>query len=323
MKRNSIIVGMGRIGGYILNEIYKDVGAVVVRNLEFGDNAYDIQLEKSNNIESIPEPKYSEDNFIPAFVNLEEAIEKMSGVDEIVIFDVSTSENFRNNLNKLEELARGRYKHLKFRVCSCTPDQDGKTREKISSLKNIDNLKIVRDDLELREVKDAIKRNYFHAQKIGGRLIVTDVHISNKEPWAAILKSMVDKLLGKESSNEIYNDLLTYNRMYDAQDRKAFPVDVDKYLSISSFRSIDAGSLSHETAFIIECIERNGKACTIDEKGHICNSIVFAKEKYGGYVANRMIELSKKISMKRKVESIPKEDSMEKKTKNRKMGRLI
>ncbi|OUM61015.1 hypothetical protein PIROE2DRAFT_13088 [Piromyces sp. E2] len=298
VEKNVIIIGIGRIGGYLLNCISSSVGAVVTHSLKFGNNAYSIQLEKAREKVSIPEPEYKGE-FIPAFVDLKDAIEKIKDVGKIVIFDVSSSQNFRNILNSLFNLVKYNYKDINFEVYSCTPDQEGETKKIIDNFKLISNIKIIRDDLKSNKIQNTIEQNYLKAKKVNGKCIVTDIHRAEKEPWAAVVKSTVDNLCGKNLSSDSYKIALNLYEQYenDVESRKASPIQVDEYLWISSVRSIKSENLTHETAFIIECFEKNGeylKACTVDENDLECDSVIIAEEKCGKSVAKRLIELSKK-----------------------------
>jgi len=295
---NVIISGTGRIGGYMLNLISKDVRAVLTHNLEFGDNAFDIQKNKSEKSKSIPAPNYS--TFIPAFTMIEKAIEEIKK-DEIIIFDVSTNENFRNILCEIVEIAQHNYKNKNFKIYSCTPDQDGETEKVISKLKNINNIKIVRDDLKSVKTENTIARNYKYAKEIGGKCIITDIHRASKEPWAAILKTMTDTLTSKELCDKAYNEaLIQYKKTEnDIEKRRATPIEVDDWLSISSFRSISANELECETAFIFECFYKdengNEKQCAVDENGQKYDSVILSIKKCGEHIAKELIKLSQKF----------------------------
>lgn len=294
INSNVIISGIGRVGGFMLNLISKDVRAVVTHSLEFGDNALDIQKNKSEKSKTIPAPKYS--TIIPAFTDIVKAIEIIKN-DEIIIFDVSINENFRNILCKIAKLAQYNYKNKNFKIYTCTPDQDGETEKCIFKLKNINNIRIVRDDLKLVKTENTIAKNYNYAKKIGGKCIITDIHRASKEPWAAILKTMANTLTDKKLSDKAYNKALTQYKETenDIEKRIATPIEVDEWLSISSFRSISADELECETAFIFECFYKdengNEKQCAVDENGQKSDSVILAIKKYGEYVAKEMIKL--------------------------------
>lgn len=289
-----IVNGLGKVGAYLLNLLSGSgvVFAAVSSSKEEGDSAYDIQNRKSQNNGSIPTPNYGES--IPAFPNITTAVEflKSQGKTTITVFDASESSHFRKTLCDLSNIATGNT-GITFSAYSCTPDQSGETAQKIKELqdKKLSNLTITRDDLKSTETQDAILLNYEYAKSVGGTMVVTDIHRAEKESWAAVLKSMADKLCGKHTSDEAYKLADEYYNSTDPKNRIANPVKVDPHFYVSSFRSICQADMECDSTFVVEVIDSKGRQHAIDADGSRVPSVVLCTPKIGKTTAEKLMKL--------------------------------
>ncbi len=274
IKKIFIVGGTGRIGTLIISNILND----------YGDNCEIIGIQSRGKKEA---PNIIKNKQIQIYNNIDTALANAD-----IIIDASSSECTQNNLQHIidnSNLIRYRKNKNPLLYFAITPDefQDKKTSDILEkNKKTLSELKkfIFKRTDKVNTISEFLnnhKKNIDSVLANGGKVILTDIHRTEKESFSQVL---LDFLVKNNYMSPEEKDKLTeneYNNRFDKETNTYKPLDSfyelknNKSLNLYSYRSTQNSDFKETnmvgSTHIVEFFDKNGKELYFNKNGELVN----------------------------------------------------